>query len=56
MKLIQLEEQLMVEAASSVGLAAINSGKIRVKDKNIVLIITSRNIDAGKFNSLISGS
>jgi len=53
MKLIQIEDQLMVEAASSVGLAAILSNKIQVKDKNIVLIITSRNIDAAKFNSLI---
>ena len=54
MKMIQAEEQLMVEAASSVGLAAILSGKIQVKDRNIVLIITSRNIDAAKYNSLIS--
>jgi len=54
MKLIQVEDQLIVEAASSVGLAAILSNKIQVKDKNIALIITSRNIDAAKYNSLIS--
>ena len=54
MKRIQVEEQLVVEAASSVGLAAILSGKIQIKDKNIVLIITSRNVDAAKYNNLIN--
>jgi len=50
---IQQDEQLMVEAASSVGLAAIMSRKIKLKNKKIVLVLTSRNIDTSKYNHLI---
>ena len=54
MKAFQREEQLMVEAASSVGLAALMTGKVDAKDEKVVLIVTSRNIDAAKYNALIS--
>ncbi len=53
MKAFQTEEQLMVEAASSVGLAALMTGKVEAKDEKVVLIVTSRNIDAAKYNQLI---
>jgi threonine dehydratase len=53
MKAFQREEQLMVEAASSVGLAALMTGKVDAKDENVVLIVTSRNIAADKYNHLI---
>lgn len=50
----QIEEQLMVEAASSVGLAALITGKVEAKGEKVVLIVTSRNIAAEKYNQLIS--
>lgn len=54
MRAFQREEQLMVEAASSVGLAALMTGKVEAKGEKVVLIVTSRNIDAAKYNQLIS--
>jgi threonine dehydratase len=54
MKAFQREEQLMVEAASSVGLAALLTGKIDAKGEKVVLIVTSRNIDSMKYNKLIN--
>ncbi len=53
MKAFQREEQLMVEAASSVGLAALMTGKAQVEGEKVVLVVTSRNIDAVKYNQLI---
>ena len=50
----QKEEQLMVEGASAVGLAALLSGKLDLKGNKVVLIITSRNIDSNKFNQVIN--
>jgi threonine dehydratase len=49
----QQDEQLMVEAASSVGLAAILCGKVDLADRKVVLIVTSRNVDADKFNTVM---
>ena len=54
MKTFQENEQIMVEPASSVGLAALMTGKIEIQDKKVVLVITSRNIDALKYNQLIN--
>jgi threonine dehydratase len=54
MKAFQREEQLMVEAASSVGLAALMTGKVEARGEKVVLIVTSRNIDAAKYNQLIA--
>jgi threonine dehydratase len=54
MRVFQKEEQLMLEGSSVVGLAAILSGKIDVQDMKVALIITGRNIDAGKYNNLIT--
>ena len=53
MRAFQREEQLMVEAASSVGLAALMTGKVQVEGEKVVLVVTSRNIDAVKYNQLI---
>lgn len=53
MRVFQQQEQLMVEGASSVGLAAILSGKIDVRGQRVALVVTSRNIDAGRYNQLI---
>jgi threonine dehydratase len=49
----QQEEQLMVEPASSVGLAALLAGKLEVQGKKVVLVITSRNVDANRYNRLV---
>ena len=54
MKVLQQEEQLMVEGSAAVGLAAILSNKIYVKNQKVVLILTGRNIDSEKYNNLIS--
>jgi threonine dehydratase len=56
MRILQQDEQLMVEAASAVGLAALLSGKTDLSEEQVVLVLTSRNIDAAKFNRVISGS
>ncbi|MCX5977720.1 MAG: threonine/serine dehydratase [Coprothermobacterota bacterium] len=53
MKLLQKEERLMVEAAAAVGLAAVLAGKIELNGQKTVIILTSRNIDAVKYQELV---
>ena len=53
MVIFQQDEQLIVEGAAAVGLAAILSGKINVEGKKAVLVLTGRNIDAKRFNGLV---
>jgi threonine dehydratase len=53
MRVYQQDEQLMVEAASSVSLAAILNGKNDFRGRKTVLVLTGRNIDAAKFNDVI---
>ena len=54
MRVFQQDEQLMVEGAASVGLAAILSGKVDVQGQRVVLVLTGRNIDANKYNKLVN--
>jgi threonine dehydratase len=54
MQVFQKEEQLMIEGSSAVGLATILSDKINVKNQKVVLILTGRNIDAMRYNKLVS--
>jgi len=54
MRVFQEDEQLMVEGSASVGLAAILSGKVDVQGQKVVLVVTGRNIDAGKYNKLVN--
>jgi threonine dehydratase len=54
MKAFFSEEQLVIEGAASVGLAGLLSGKIRLPDQKVVLVVTGRNIDADRFLSIIS--
>jgi len=56
MRAFQQDEQLMIEAAAAVGLAAILSGKVDLRGQKTVLVLTSRNVDAGKFNRVINSS
>ena len=53
---LQQDEQVIAEPASLVGLAALLSGKIETQERNVVLVITSRNIDASRYNQLIQNS
>ena len=50
------EEQLVIEGAASVGLAVLLSGKIRLRDQKVVLVVSGRNIDSDRFLSIISKS
>ena len=43
--LLQMEH-ILVEGAAAVGVAAVRSKKIAVEDKNVVIVISGRNIDA----------
>ena len=52
MKAFFSEEQLVIEGAASVGLALLLSGKIRLPDQKVVLVVTGRNIDSGRFLSI----
>ena len=54
LRLFQAHEQLMIEAASSIGLAALLQHKLELENKKVVLVITSRNIDADRYNRIIS--
>jgi len=54
MRLFQQDEQLMVEGAAAVGLAAILSGKVEVQGQKVVLVLTGRNINADRYNELIN--
>ncbi|MBL7064578.1 MAG: threonine/serine dehydratase [Anaerolineae bacterium] len=53
MQVFQQDEQLMLEGAAAVGLAAILSGKADVQGQKTVLILTGRNIDARQYNRLV---
>jgi threonine dehydratase len=54
MRVFQEDEQLMVEGAAAVGLAAILKGAVKIEGKKVVLVLTGRNIDAREYNRLMS--
>jgi threonine dehydratase len=55
MCVFQEAEQLMIEGSASVGLAAILSGKVKLRrSSKCVLILTGRNISAKKYNEAIN--
>lgn len=53
MILLQKEGHLTLEAAAAVGLAAILAGKIESNGQKTVIILTSRTIDAAKYQELV---
>jgi len=53
MHLFQREEQLIVEGAAAVTLAALLAKKINPDEKKTVLVLTGRNISAEKFNKIM---
>ncbi len=50
----QRREQLMVEPSAAIGLAALLHHVEDMAGKKVVLILTSRNIDAGLYNRIVS--
>lgn len=54
MRVLQEAEQLMVEGAASVGLAALLHGKVDLKGERVVLVLTSRNIDTARYNRVVA--
>lgn len=56
MRTLLEREQLVVEGSGAVGLAALLSGKIKVTDKNVVLVITGRNVDSQRWCGLMNPS
>lgn len=54
MRVFQKTEQLMVEGAASVGLAALLHGKVNLQGEKVVLVLTSRNVDAARYNNVIA--
>jgi len=54
MRVFQQDEQLMVEGSAAVGLAAILTEKVNVQGQKVVMVLTGRNIDAGKYNRLVN--
>lgn len=46
-------EQLIVEGGGAVGLAALQQGLIDLKGKNVVIVLTGRNIAADKFLEIV---
>jgi threonine dehydratase len=56
MKAFFSEEQLVIEGAASVGLAVLLSGKIRLRDQKVVLVVTGRNVDPDRFLAITAQS
>lgn len=56
MRVFFTEEQLIVEGAASVGLAALLSGKLHLPGKKVVLVITGRNIAPERFLSITASN
>lgn len=54
MRVFQQAEQLMVEGAASVGLAALLHRKVDLQGEKVVLVLTSRNIDAARYNRVVA--
>lgn len=55
MRVFEGEEQLMVEGAAAVTLAALLFKKVDSEKKKTVLVLTGRNISAEKFNLIMAG-
>ena len=53
MKAFFFEEQLVIEGGASVGLAILLSQKTSLRNQNVVLVVTGRNIDPKRFLAII---
>jgi threonine dehydratase len=53
LRLFQAEEQLMLEPAAAAGLAALLSGDLDLKGAAVVLVLTSRNVSAERYNQIL---
>jgi threonine dehydratase len=54
MRGLAAEEHLIVEASGTVGVAAILSGRIAARDREVAAIVTGGNIDLAKFLRVVS--
>ena len=48
--------KLVVEPGGAVGLAAVLSGKINAKDKNVGIVLSGGNVDAKLFADILAGA
>jgi threonine dehydratase len=48
--------KLVVEPGGAVGLAAVLSGRINARGKNIAIILSGGNVDAGMFADILAGA
>lgn len=55
MRVLEREEQIMVEGAAAVTLAALLFKKVDFQNQKTVLVLTGRNISAEKFNLIVAG-
>jgi threonine dehydratase len=53
MRMLQEQEQLMVEGSAAVGLAAILEHKIDLRNRKVVLVLTGRNISWERYRALL---
>jgi len=56
MRMLQEQEQLIVEGSAAVGLAAILEHKIDVRNRKVVLVLTGRNISWERYRTLLDNS
>ena len=54
MQILQKDDQILVEGSAAVGIAALLSGKLDLKGKKVVVVLTGRNINADLFNKLMT--
>ena len=54
MRILQRDEQIMIEGAAASGLAAALEKKVDVAGRKAVIVLTGRNIDAERYNELMS--
>ena len=53
MRMLQEQEQLLVEGSAAVGLAAILEHKIDLRNRKVVLVLTGRNISWERYYALL---
>ncbi len=56
MQILQKDDQIMVEGSAAVGIASLLSGKLDLKGKKVVVVLTGRNINAEQYNKLMTDS
>jgi threonine dehydratase len=55
MQVLYYEDRIVAEGASAVGIAALNSGKVKPSGGPVATIVTGRNVDMSVFHRIMSG-